>query len=568
MRYFPRILFVLLSGFFLFFGGCSHRTSDVMRAASGGKKYGGTYTLNEIRGNPASLDPVRMMSKVEQDIGTNIFDLLVDLDTKLEITPELATRWDISQDGKTYTFHLRTDVVFHDDSCFPTGKGRKMTAADVKYSFERMCDPKTLTAQFWTFQDIVEGANDYFNGKTKSVSGFKLLDDSTFEIDLAKPFAPFLFHLANTAYVIPHEGIERYGKDFFQHPVGTGAFQFSYWKPDQEILLVKNPHYWQRDSVGNQLPLLSSVKFTLIKDDKTVLQSFIQGNEDEDFTIPTESFTQIVTPQKELTEQYASKYVLQHVSAMNSYFMEFLCTSKLFSNEALRRAMSFAVDRGSIVKFVLKDAPHSIADHGIVPPAFSNYPIDEVHGITFNPDSAKYWLQVAGYPNGKGAPEIKLSVYNEPRPMQIAEAVQHMWTNIGLNVSIQVMQSAELFERSEDGTLDLWLTRWYADYPEPEDFLNLLYGRLVPKDAAAKSYPNSARWNDDRFNAIFDQAIATTDEAKRMQLYAQAENIAAYAAPNIPLFYEEHYRLLQPYIRDNPLDPMDRVDLKFVWLDK
>ena len=552
---------------------CGHHTSEVMRSAQGGKKYGGTYTLNEIRGNPASLDPVRMNSKVEDDIGTNIFDKLIDNNSALELVPELATRWEISQDGKTYTFHLRNDAYFQDDSCFANGKGRKFTARDVKYSFERVCDPKTLTSGFWVFQDIVEGANEYFNQdgaktKVREVTGLKVLDDTTLVVQLIKPFAPFLEHLTTSfGYIVPHEAIERYGKDFFRHPVGTGAFRFVSWASDQEILLRRNPNYWQYDSAGNHLPLLDGVKFTLIKDDKTLLQSFLQGTEDEDFTLPTESFQLIVTPEKQVTQQY-SKYVLQHVSAMNSYFMEFLCSSPPFSNMALRRAMSFAVDRKSIVKYVLKNSPHGSAEHGIVPPAFSKYPIDGVTGISFNIDSAKHWLDLAGYPSGKGAPEFTLSVYNEPRPMQIAEAVQQMWTNIGLNVKLQIMQSAELLDHSEDGTLQLWLTRWYADYPEPENFLNLLDGRLVPPKPNMKSYPNGSRWNSARFNDLFYQAIATTDETRRMELYAQAESIAAYEAPMIPLFYEEHYRLLQSYVRDNPLDPMNRVDLKYVWLDK
>ncbi len=482
--------------------GCGKHEVATQRPGLGGKKLGGRYTLNEIRGNPSSLDPVRMNSKVEDDIGSNIFDKLLENNSKLDLVPELARSWEISADGMTYTFHLRTDVFFHDDSCFPSGKGRKMIASDVKYSYERVCNPKTLTSGYWVFQDIVQGANDYFENKATEVSGFQVVDDSTFVVHLTKPFAPFLEHLTTSfGYIVPREAVEHYGKDFFQHPVGTGAFRFAHWLPDQEILLTRNPNYWEYDSSGNRLPLLDEVKFTLIKDDKTLLQSFLQSNEDEDFTIPTESFQEIVTPEKQLTPQY-TKYTLQHVSAMNSYFMEFLCTKPPFDNMALRRAMSFAVDRESIVKYVLKNAPHSVADHGIIPPAFSRYPIDKVHGIIYDLDSAKHWLEVAGFPAGHGAPPITLSVYNEPRPMQIAEAVQRMWQIIGLNVSLQVMQSAQLLDGSEDGKLNLWLTRWYADYPEPENFLNLLNGRLVPKNGNDKSYPNSARWNSEVFNNL------------------------------------------------------------------
>lgn len=130
------------------------------------------------------------------------------------------------------------------------------------------------------------------------------------------------------------------------------------------------------------------------------------------------------------------------------------------------------------------------------------------------------------------------------------------------------MQSAQLLDDSEDGKLSFWLTRWYADYPEIENFLNLIYGKLVPKDQSMKSYPNSTRWNSPAFNAFFEHALATTDDVERLKLYAQAENVAAFEAPQLPLFYEEHYRVLQPWVRDNPLDAMNRIDLKKVWLDK
>jgi peptide/nickel transport system substrate-binding protein len=153
--------------------------------------------------------------------------------------------------------------------------------------------------------------------------------------------------------------------------------------------------------------------------------------------------------------------------------------------------------------------------------------------------------------------------------MQIANAVQRMLEEgLGIKVQIRTMQAAQLIDDSEDGKLSFWLTRWYADYPEIENFLNLVYGKLVPKDEKQKSYPNSTRWNSEKFNSFFANALATTDELKRDSLYAHAENVAASEAPQLPLFYEEHYRLLQPWVRDNPLDAMNRIDLKQVWLDK
>ena len=556
-----------------FIAGCKKEEVSTSREAAGNKKYGGRYTLNEIRGNPSSLDPVRMNSKVEDDIAMQIYDKLIDNNSKLQLVPELAKSWEISDDGLTYIFHLRSDAIFHDNECFPGGKGRKLVAADVKYSLERVCDPKTLTSGYWVFQDIVEGANEYFNRGDKAVagvSGFTAPDDTTFVAKLAKPFAPFLQHLTTSfGYIVPKEAVDKYGKDYFRNPVGTGAFRFQHWKEDQEIILQRNPNYWQSDDAGNKLPLLDEVKFTFIKDDKTLFATFERGTHEENFTLPTEIFPNLVTAEKTLTPGYKDKYQLQHVTAMNTYFIDFLTTHELFKNQALRRAMSFAVDRNKLCKYILKNAPHGPAHNFIVPPAFAGYPIDQVTGIAFNADSARWWMEKAGYPNGKGLPPIEFAVYNEPRPMQIAQAIQGMWQEVlGMKIDLRVMQASQLIDDSEDGKLSIWLTRWYADYPEIENFLNLVYGKLVPSDPKLKSYPNSTRWNSEAFNKYFEQALATTDDAARMNLYAQAETVAAWEAPIIPLFYEEHYRLLQPYVKDNPLDPMNRIDLKAVWLDK
>ena len=573
-----RIATIAIIGILFIITGCKKEQAANMHTAKSGKKYGGRYTINEIRGNPSSLDPVRMNSKIEDDIATNIFDRLIDNDSKLDLVPELAKTWEISPDRMAYTFHLRGDAYFQDDPCFPEGKGRKFTSHDVKYSLERVCDNTTLTVGFTMFQNLVEGADDYFNRdslaklgkKVKEVTGFQVIDDTTFVIKLTHPFEPFPEHLSTSfGFIVPQEAVEKYGKDFFRHPVGTGPFRFDHWNPDEEIILKRNPKYWQSDSAGNRLPLLDEIKFTFIKDDKTLFANFERGVFDEDFTLPVESFQNIVTPDKKLTPDYEKKYQLQHITAMNSYFIDILCTSPQYSNMALRRALSFSIDRGQIVKYILKNMPHGAAEHGIVPPAFDKYPIDSVHGISYNPDSARYWLKQSGYGLDGKELAITLSVYNEPRPLQIANAIQHMWQAVlGAKVELRVMQASQLIDESEDGKLDLWVTRWYADYPEIENFLNLEYGKLIPPDPSMKSYPNSTRWNNDEFNKIFEQALATTSETPRDSLYAIAENIIAFEAPVIPLFYEEHYRLLQNWVRDNPLDPMNRIDLKWVWLDK
>lgn len=573
-----RLALLLLVTFALPLSSCRDEETSQLTPGQGGKKLGGTYTINLIRGMPGKLDPVQMTSKTEDDIAGNMFDKLLDNNEKLELEPEIANRYEVSEDGKTYTFYLRNDVRFHDNACFPNNEGRIVTAHDVKYTYERVCDPKAFSAGYWIFQDIVVGANEYFDGRSKDtatapkeVTGFKVINDTTFQCILTAPYAPFLQHLTTSfGYIIPREAIAKYGKDIFRNPIGTGPFMLDQWAEDQHIILKKNPKYWQKDEAGNQLPLLDKVKYLFIKDDKTVMANFERGQMDENITIPSESIRNFLTEDKQLTNNYKDKYELQRSTAMNSHFFDFQCMSgRLFSNMNLRRALSFSVNRAQIVKHVLKDAPQGPADHGIVPPAFGRYPIADVKGVTFNLDSAKYYLEKAGYPGGKGLPKITMTIYNEPVTMQIAQAVQNMWQQyLGATVEIQIMQLTQFLTASEEGKLDLWLTRWYADYPDVENFLNLLNGRLVPSDPSLKSYPNATRWKNEEFIRVFYQALATQDETERMKLYAQAENIAVLESPVIPLFYQEHIRLLQKYVRDNPLDPMNRVDLKRVWLDK
>src|SRR5690348_8136640 len=199
--------------------------------------------------DPAFAKNLNIMWAVHQ-----LYNTLVEVDSNLHIIPSLATRWDISDNGLTYTFHLRNDVYFQDDAAFPGGKGRKMTAADVVYSFRRVMDPATASAGAWIF-----------NGKVDPQTGFKALDDTTFQLTLLKPFHPILGILSMPyCSVVAKEAAEKYGRDFRRHPCGTGPFQFKYWDEGQALILVKNPHYFERDRAGNRLPYLDAVKVTFV----------------------------------------------------------------------------------------------------------------------------------------------------------------------------------------------------------------------------------------------------------------------------------------------------------------
>jgi peptide/nickel transport system substrate-binding protein len=559
----------------LLFPGCgnnSGKTKETPR--SEGDRYGGTYRLNILRGDPKGLDPVLVNSKHADDIASQVFDHLIDLDPKLELIPELARALPaISSDGRIYRFNLRTDVFFHDDISFPDGKGRRFTAQDVKYSLTRCCDPRTQTVAFWAFQDKVKGATEYFESINSGqpldgIPGFQVIDDSTFQIELIRPYAPFIYYLVNAlGDIVPHEAVEHYGADFFRNPVGTGPFRFDHWRHNEELVLVRNPHYWGKDAGGQKLPYLDTIHYTFIKDDKVQFREFTAGNLDEVYGIPTENFPDVIDTATRLGTPAYQKYQVQAVPAMLTWFFDFNCQKAPFDNPDVRRAFNYAVDRERLVRYVLQNSPYAPALHGLVPPVFPGYATDSIRGYQFDETRAKELLAKAGYPDGKGFPPVTLHIYPEPRLQQVTEALQAMLARtLNVTVSIQTLDFPQLMDQSERGQLQFWGTRWYGDYPDPETFLNLMYGALVPKSDTLPSYPNSTRYNGTQFNALFAKGVRTIDAVARNKYYGDAEQSAIDDAPMIPLFYEMHYRLLQPGIQNNPLDAMARYDLKYVWM--
>ena len=565
-------------------GGDTNGT-ETGKPAMGGKRYGGVYRMNILRGSPNGLDPVLVNSKHADDIASQIFDKLIDLDDSLRLVPELARELPtISEDGRTYTFRLRADVAFQDADCFTGGKGRRMRAEDVRYSLTRCCDPRAHTVAFWAFQDKVKGATsfnrmvmDELAGKSPvgradsiGIPGFRVVDDSTFQIELEQPYAPFIYVLCNSlGSVVPREAVEKYGRDFFKKPVGTGPFTLVSWSPDQSLVMKRNPSYWGKDADGNRLPFLDSIECRFIKDDKVQMSEFLNGGLDESFNIPTERFAEVFDIQTKKPLPTYAKYQIQGAPAMLTWFFDFNTTKNPFDRREVRRAFAFAVDRARIVRFALQNSPFAPAEHGVVPPVFHGYPVSSIKGFTYDPQEARRLLAEAGYPDGRGFPKVELTIYPEPRLRQVAEAVHEMVkTNLNIDLDIRTIDFPQLLEQAELGKLSFWGARWYGDYPDPETFLLLFNGDLVPKDTTIKSYPNSTRYNNPEYVALFKKGVSTIDRRAQMQFYARAEQIAIDDAPAIPLFYDMHYRLLQPWVRDCPLGAMARYDLKYLWLER
>lgn len=552
------------------------RPEGKLLPAKGDRTYGGIYRQNE-NGELSSLDPCRINDVASSHIVVNIYDQLVGFDRELNLTPLLAKSWSISPDGKTYTYILRSDAFFHDDPCFPGGKGRRVIASDVKYSFTRICDVRQKTKSDTYFRNKVVGASEYYQSvldaarsgqepRIKGVSGFIAKDDTTFQILLETPFAPFEYTVAQTSMgIVPHEAVAMYGENFFQHPVGSGPFAFVSWTPDRSCQLKRNPTYWDFDEHGNRLPYLDGIRFSFMKDDKMQLLEFAAGNLEESYRIPNEFFADIVDAEQNPRGKW-KKFKLLHVTALSTQFYGMVTIDPLFKDVRIRQAFNYAVDRNRIIRYVLKGQAAGPAHNGLVPPSMPGYHSELVKGYSFNPELARQLLAQAGYPQGKGLPTITLQLNaGGGRNVSVAEAIQGMLKeHLNVNIALQQVEFAQHLESIDNAKAPFYRLGWVADYPDPETFLNLYFGKLVPPPNKP-SPVNSTRFTNEEFDRLFLQALATTDRAARMELYRRAEQIAIDNAPMLLIFNDEDYRFIQPYVRNHPHNAMDRTNHHRTW---
>lgn len=570
------VLCAVLSAGSLFFVSCGTEEKIELRDAQGGRKYGGIYRMNEVQ-EIRTLDPVRISDVSSHHVVHQVCDLLVDLDSNLTIQPELAERWEVSPDGLVYTYHLRRGVHFHDSPAFPDNKGREMKASDVKYCFDRAVDSRAVTLGASYFTSKVKGAQEFFDatasgGKipipAEGVSGFKVVDDYTFSIELKSPFAAFKYYpLLGFCYIYPREAVEKFGQDFYRNLVGTGPFMFTEWQQSQSVKLKRNPNYWRKDEAGNQLPYLDGITISFLRDEKQQTLEFADGKLEESYRIPSEFFRQVVGEDGKLTPEY-SKFRLDAVPALSTQFYGMVVSSQEFKDVRVRQAFNYAIDREKIVQFVLQGQAAGPATHGLVPPSVPNYNAESIKGYTFDLAKAQALMAEAGYPGGKGFPSVTVQLNSGGgRNELVAQALQSMLsTGLGIKVEVRLLEWAQHLERVEAGAAPLFRLGWVADYPDPETFLNLFYGITVP--ASGPSPVNSTRYVNPKFDSVYAIALSTLDDAKRFELYREAEQMAVNDAPMIFIYHDRDYRLVQPYVRGYPQNnPMDRRDLTGVWFE-
>jgi len=543
--------------------GCSTGNppeKEDLEELAGGIKRGGTFRFN-LTEAPRSLDPARIADTASQHVAQNIYEGLVTFDPNLKIIPCLAQSWEVSEDGTIYTFHLRKGVRFHDSPAFPVGKGREVTAEDVRYSLTRIVDPDVRSLGLWVWSGKVKGVDEFHERKANSVEGFQVLDRYTFRIVLDEPFAPFLNLLAMSyGFVVPREAIEHYGEDFFKNPVGTGSFQFVEWISDRRIVLERNPGYWGQDEYGNQYPYLDKIVVRFIGESIPEFQEFVMGNLEYVQPIPPDMWDGIFDRENNPRPKFQKFQIQRTALLVINYFGFLMGEPPLGTDKRLRYAANYAINRQAIIDHVLRD--EGIPAKGPVPSAMPDYET-KVEGFTYDPGRAKKLLAEAGYPNGEGMPEITLQLNSAGRRNElIAEAIQQQMNAVGFNISLKIVEWAQHLESVEAGKVAFFRMGWIADYVDPENFLALFY---TPNFSPIG--PNSTRFSDPEFDRIFEEALQTLDQERRYALYQEAEKIVMDTCPWLFISYGSQTRLLQPYVRGFTMNAMDRRFLKPVWFD-
>jgi len=508
------------------------------------------FRLNYSSGTVESIDPAFAKNLYNMWTDHMVYNTLVETDEQLQLVPSLATRWEVSTDGLTYTFYLRSDVYFQDAPDFPGGKGRRMTAADVVYSFNRIIDPATASTGAWIF-----------NERVAEHEPFAALNDTTVQIRLRAAFRP-LPQILTMPYcsVVPKEVVTHWGKDFARHPCGTGPFQLHYWDEGNVLVLHKNPHYWERDSAGNQLPYMDAVQVTFTDSKATEFFLFLQHR--LDFVNGLDgSFKDLVFNKNgSLKKEYASKLQLAKGTYLNTEYIGFLTDTNnaIMSgmptrNVLVRQAINHAIDRKKIVMY-FRNGIVQPALSGFIPAGMPGYDSAHTFGYDYDPKKSLELLEKAGYPKGQG-----LGTFIIHTPDNWSDVVNFIVTElqeVGIKAKVEIIQrNIELQQMARSQTV-AFRSQWIADYPDAETFLAFFYGRFPAP-------PNYTRFNDVVYNKWYDESMNVPDTL-RWQLYRRMDSLVTSQAPVIPLFYDVRLHFLQPGVTGFRSNPMNLIDLKKV----
>ncbi len=506
------------------------------------------FAYNETTG-VASLDPAFAKNQATMWVAHQLYNTLVEVDTGLNIVPSVAKSWEVSNDRLTYTFHLRNNVFFHDNAAFTNGKGRRVIAADVVYSFARIMDKKTASSGAWIF-----------NNRIDTSQGFTALDDSTFQLKLLRPFHPIMGILSmQYCSIVPREVVEKFGKDFRSNPCGSGPFAFRQWEEGQALVLHKNPSYWELDEAGVALPYLDALKVSFLDNKATEFLSFQQGELSFVNDIDPSFKDEVLTKKGELRKDWQDKIVLNKHSYLNTEYLGILVDeeNELLKNSplkirAIRQAINCAINRKKLAMY-MRNSIGTAAEAGFVPSGLPSKNAEMVKGYAYDPAKAQRLLKSAGFENGSGLAAIKLLTI--PIYADIGSFVAKQLEEIGMNVQVEVIQKSVLLEQTAKSKALFFRGSWIADYPDAENYMAMFYS----KNPAP---PNYTRYKNPAFDVLYETALLETNDSLRYALYRQMDQMVIDDAPVVPLWYDQAIHLVNKNVKNFLPNALNLLELR------
>ncbi|HVF96127.1 MAG TPA: ABC transporter substrate-binding protein, partial [Flavisolibacter sp.] len=398
-----------------------------------------------------------------------------------------------------------------------------------------------------------------FNGKVDSVDGFTALDDTTIQVKLLRPYNPILGILSmQYCSVIPKEAVEKYGADFRRHAVGTGPFQFVAWEEGQAMVLKKNPRYFEVGKDGKRLPNLDGIKISFYDSKATEFLLFRQGKLDFINDIDASFKDEVLTKRGRLRKDWEDKIQLNTHPYLNIEYLGILVDEENpvlrgspLRMQKVRQAFNHGFDRRKMVLY-LRNSLGTPATAGFIPAGLPSFDSVAVKGYEYNPGAARRLLAEAGV-SPANSPVIKLLTI--PIYADIASYIARQLEDIGLNVQVDVVQKSLLLEMTSSSKALLFRGSWIADYPDAENYLSVFYS----KNPAP---PNYTRYSNRAFDALFEKAIAETNDSLRYQLYRQADQLMINDAPVVPLWYDVAVHLVQNSVQAFRPNALNLLELR------
>ena len=489
--------------------------------------------------DPPTLDPHLTTDATSAQVIVEVFGGLVTIDRNLDVVPDLAESWDISADGRVYTFRIRPDAVFHD--------GKPVTAEDVRWSLERATDPLTEAPNVDQYLGDIVGVDAKLAGNVLEISGVRVINERTIEITIDASKSFFLAKMTYpTAFVLDRENIEANPKNWFRKPNGTGPFKMTEYKVGETLILSRHDAYHLGSAKVAEVEMILSGGTSMLMYENDEIDIAGVGLADLDRLLePSHSLNAELT---RAAPSFSVQYIGLNVN------------EPPLDDVKVRQALNLAIDKREIATIVLGD--QVVPAKGILPPGFPGFS-ESVSGYEFDPIKAKQLLLESKYGNDlDNLPPITITTpgsfgANVSLDMEVVLA---MWEkNLGITTEFQQTEFATFLKDLNKRRFQMFDIGWIADYPDPENFLDILF--------YSDSSNNHTNYSNPEVDALLEKARVETDETLRFSIYNEVEQTILDDAPWIPLWYSgERYLLVKPNVHDYLLTPLIIPKLRHVFL--